>query len=89
MAMASKYLSGTYNAGYTLSAVYTAVTLGGSGSIGGTGLVGNASADTAVNSGRIRRDLGRCLGHLAAIGWHDHQRQQQRPYGTHCRRRRH
>ena len=51
--MASKYLSGTYTAGYTLSAAYTAVTLGGTGSIGGTGLVGNASYDTVANLGRI------------------------------------
>src|SRR5438128_1324155 len=51
--MTSKYLSGTYNAGYTLNAAYTAVTLGGSGSIGGIGLIGNASPDTVANLGHI------------------------------------
>jgi len=45
--MASKYLSGTYNAGYTLTGAYTAVTLGATGSIGGIGLVGNANPDRA------------------------------------------
>src|SRR5437588_1406510 len=51
--MTSKYLTGTYNAGYTLTAAYTGVTLGPIGSIAGIGLVGNASPDTAVNLGRI------------------------------------
>jgi hypothetical protein len=35
--MASKYINGTYNAGYTLTGVYSAVTIGPPGSIAGAG----------------------------------------------------
>src|SRR5215472_15034952 len=52
--MSSKYLNGSYPSGYTLSGVYTSVTLGPSGSIGGAGLVGGTHAQyTIFNLGRI------------------------------------
>jgi Ca2+-binding RTX toxin-like protein len=52
--MSSKYLSGTYASGYSLSGVYTSVTVGSNGSIGGTGLVGGTHASyTVLNLGRI------------------------------------
>jgi fibronectin-binding autotransporter adhesin len=51
--MASKYLSGTYNAGYMLNVAYTAVTIGATASIAGSGFVGNANPDTVVNLGSI------------------------------------
>ena len=36
--MSSKYLSGTYASGYTLTGTYTTITIGLTGSIGGTSI---------------------------------------------------
>jgi hypothetical protein len=68
--MSSKYLSGTYASGYSLSGVYTSVTLGSNGSIGGTGLVGGTAASYAIlNLGRIAASATAAVGvTLAARG---------------------
>ena len=55
--MTSKTLSGTYSAGYHLSASFDAVTITASGSVGGFGLL--TSAPTYVlNDGHIEASLG-------------------------------
>ena len=52
--MASKYLTGTYGSGYTLTGSYSEVTIGTTAFIGGTGLVGGTNQSYAiVNFGRV------------------------------------
>ena len=55
--MATKTVSGTYSAGYALSASYSTLSITGSGYIGGSGLL-VGSAATVVNYGAIMASAG-------------------------------
>ncbi len=67
--MASKYLNGTYNAGYTLSGAYSTVTISTQGSIGGGGLVGGTNQSyTIVNLGGIAASTSSASGILLRAG---------------------
>ena len=61
--MASKYLSGTYAAGYTLSGAYSTVTIRSTAFIGGAGVVGGTTASYAiVNLGQIAAAMAGAAG---------------------------
>ncbi|HLY45574.1 MAG TPA: Hint domain-containing protein [Stellaceae bacterium] len=67
--MPSKYLSGTYTPGYTLSSAYTSFTIGTAGVIGGVGLVGGSiHAYTVINLGAIAGGGGTAGSYGYGIG---------------------
>ncbi|MBA3811646.1 MAG: hypothetical protein H0X27_08415, partial [Caulobacteraceae bacterium] len=55
--MAFKILTGTYNAGYTLSPTFSVLSITSTGLVGGTGVLASASA-TVVNAGTVAAGAG-------------------------------
>ena len=55
--MAFKILTGTYNAGYTLSPTFSVLSITSTGLVRGTGVLASASA-TVVNAGTVAAGAG-------------------------------